>query len=148
MLATLPCREHDDLIEARDESFRSEPLEPPATELDEDAVAELDHLARSQPVRVGPPEQRAHDVVRVFARLPAAFLRGMPGDIVVEVQAQAAVIRSPRQPEDLLDRLRVRAGHAESQPTSGRDLRIEPASRCASIVSAIATIVCAVSESG
>src|SRR6476661_4958855 len=119
----LALTQHDDLIQARDEAFRSEPLEPPAAKLDEDAVAELDHLARSQPVRVRPPEQRPHDVVRVLAWLPAAFLCGMPGDVVVEVQAQAAMIRSPRQPEDLLDRLRVCSGH---YPTSGSDLRIEP----------------------
>jgi len=77
MLRDLALPQHDDLVEAWDESLRPEPLEPPAAKLNEDAVAELDHLARSQPVRVGPPEQRAHDVVRVLARLPAAFLRGV-----------------------------------------------------------------------
>ena len=49
------------------------------------------------------------------------------------------MIRAARELEDLLDRGSVRALH---QPTSGSDLTIEPASRRASIASAIETIVC------
>src|SRR5438067_6907425 len=99
----LALPQDDSLVEARDEALRAEPLEPAATELHEDAVAELDQLARPQPVRMRPPEQRAHDVVRVLARLPRAFLGGMPGDVVVQVWAQPLVVGSSRQPEDLLD---------------------------------------------
>src|SRR6476661_9844195 len=50
----LALAQHDDLIQPRDEAFRSEPFEPPPAKLDEDAIAELDHFARSQPVRMRP----------------------------------------------------------------------------------------------
>src|SRR5581483_8657875 len=134
----------DDLEEPRHESLRAEPLESLAAQLHEHAVAELDHLARPQPVRLGAPEQRAHDLVRIRARLPRALVRRIPGDVVVQPRAQVLVVGPPREHVDRLDGLPPR-GH---QPTSGSDLTIEPASRRASIDSAIATIVCATADSG
>src|SRR5207253_4414428 len=141
----LALAEDDDLEEAWDEPLAAEALEPLAAQLHEHAVAEIDHLAGAQAVRVGAPEQGADDLVRARAGLPRALACGMPGRVVVEVRAQRPVIRAAREAKDLLDRGGIRAWH---QPTSGSDLTIEPASRRASIASAIATIVCAVSESG
>src|SRR4051794_29048207 len=69
----LAVAQDDDLEEPRDEALRAEPLEPPSAQLHEHPVAEVDHLTRAQTVRLGAPEQRAHDVVDGRARIP---LRG------------------------------------------------------------------------
>src|SRR6478672_2266221 len=103
----LPLPQHHDLVEARHEALGPEPLEPASAELDEDTIAELDHLPGAKPVRMRAPEQRAHDVLRVLARLPCAFARRMPGDVVVQTLPQRAMVGTPRELEDLLDRIRV-----------------------------------------
>src|SRR5436853_472169 len=47
--------QNDDLEEARNEPLRTEPLEAPTAELNEHTIAEIDHLARPETIRVGAP---------------------------------------------------------------------------------------------
>src|SRR5439155_8728550 len=83
----LAVAEHHDLEKPRDQALRAQALEAPPAELDQHAVAEIDHVAGPQPVRLGAAAQGAHDLVGGFARLPRTFVRGMPGHGVVEAQA-------------------------------------------------------------
>jgi hypothetical protein len=62
----------------------------------------------------------------------------MPRRVVVEMQTERAVVGTACEPVDLLDCVGERAGHLYE--TSGSDFTIDPASRRASIASAIATI--------
>src|SRR5579862_9525082 len=84
-----PAAAHDDDLEQpREHSLRAEPRHVAAAELDEHTISEIEELGRAHPVHARAPEQRAHDLVRVLARLPRPLAGGFPTDAVVEELAQ------------------------------------------------------------
>ena len=125
MLATFPPRTTTTWKSRGEEALGAEPLEPLAAHLNEHAVAYLDHLAGAEPVRVRAPEERAHDLFGVLARLPRALAGGMPRDVVVQALAQLGVLGATGELVDLSNRGEVR------RPSADERKRLDDAGRLA-----------------